>query len=316
VCRACSILTHDEFLSKVVMRIGYYPGCSLLGTGREYDRSVRKIAPRLDLELVEVEDWNCCGATSAHGTNRMLSIALPLRVLALAEQQGLETVLAPCAACSNRLLTANHQVKAESALLDQANRIIEMSYKGSVRVVNFLGLLRESLMEPLREAATQELAGLRVACYYGCLLLRPPEVVEFDDPEQPSSMETIVRALGARPVEWEFRNECCGAGLTMSQTPLVADLTYKILRHAKAAGADLVAVACPMCHANLDMRQLAANSTYKDDIKERFGSPTLDLPVLYISQLIGLALGFSPREMGITSHFVRWQSGLLSDVQT
>lgn len=274
------------------MRIGYYPGCSLHATARELDESLRAVASALDLELQELDDWSCCGATSAHATNHLLSLALPARNLALAEAQGHDRVLAPCAACYNRLATARHEIAADAAVAGRVARVLERPFANRVTVANLVEVLRE-LAPAIKAKAVRSLAGLKVACYYGCLLVRPSDVVGFDDPEQPSSMEDVVRASGATPVAWQMRLECCGGAFSLARTASVVRLGRAILDDARRAGAEALVVACPMCHSNLDFRQNA--------MLERGEKP---LPVLYLSELVGLALGLAPDTLGLQRHFV------------
>ncbi|MFH1791704.1 MAG: CoB--CoM heterodisulfide reductase iron-sulfur subunit B family protein [Candidatus Omnitrophota bacterium] len=277
------------------MQIGYYPGCSLTGTAREFDKSMRMIAPVLDIELKEVADWNCCGATSAHATNRMLSLALPARVLAIAERDGLDRVLAPCAECYSRLRFAQVECREDEKLRRQISQIIDMDFKADAKAVSMIELLSEIGIEKIKSSVKIELKGLKVASYYGCLLVRPPKVVKFDDCEEPVTMDNAVKAMGADIIDWAFKTECCGASFSISKTDVVLDLTGKILRNARMQGADIVAVACPMCHSNLDMRQV--------DIMRKTGE-NLNIPILYITQLIGLALGMDAKELGLKDHFI------------
>ncbi|MCK6681865.1 MAG: CoB--CoM heterodisulfide reductase iron-sulfur subunit B family protein [Thermoanaerobaculia bacterium] len=274
------------------MRVGYYPGCSLHATSREFDESLRAISGPLDVELVEVQDWSCCGASSAHTTNHLLGVSLPARNLALAEQQGHDQVMAPCAACFNRLASARHEIARDTALAKKISGILGREFRNEIGVRNVVDLLRERI-PALKEKVTRPLKGLRVACYYGCLLLRPAEVCQFDDPENPSSMEEVVRATGAEPVSWSSRLVCCGGAFSISRTASVVRLGREILEDARRAGAGVVVVACPMCHSNLDFRQGAM---------ERRGAEPL--PVLFISELVGLALGLPPQTLGLARHFV------------
>ncbi len=274
------------------MRVGYYPGCSLHGTARELDESLRAVAPTLDLELVEVNDWSCCGATSAHATSHLLSVALPARNLALAEEQGHDQLLAPCAACYNRLASARHAVAFDAALAGTIEDVLGRPFPSSVAPRNLVEVLRARLVL-LRERLVRPLTGLKVACYYGCLLVRPSEVCSFDDPEDPVSMEEVVTATGATSVSWRRRLDCCGGAFSVARTGSVVRLSRAILDDARSAGADAIAVACPMCHSNLDFRQNAL---------VRRGEA--ELPVLYLSELVGLALGLDAASLGLGRHFV------------
>lgn len=273
------------------MRIGYYPGCSLHGTSREFDESLRAVAGKLGLELAEIDDWSCCGATSAHATNHLLSVALPARNLALAESQGHAEVLAPCAACYNRLATARREISKDVALSTKMPKILGRPFSNTVAVRNVVELLH-GLAPSIKAGAKRPLSGLKIACYYGCLLVRPSEVCQFDDAEAPVSMEEVAKAAGATPVKWDMRLECCGGAFSVARTGSVVRLGRAILADARAAGADAIAVACPMCHSNLDFRQKA--------MARRGEAP---MPVLFLSELVGLALGMAPRKLGLERHF-------------
>jgi len=279
------------------MKIGYFPGCSLHATAREYDESLRLVATALDIELDEVRDWACCGATSAHATNRMLSVALPARTLAQAERQKLDRVLSPCAACYNRLATARHRLANDSKTAARVRSMLGYAFENSVGVVSIAQLLSEASDE-IRKKAKVQLTGIRVACYYGCLLVRPPDVCGFDDAEAPSSLESVVSATGATAVKWTMALECCGGGFSLSRTASVVRLGRLILQAARDAGAQIMVVACPMCHSNLDFRQRA--------MLER-GDPGQSMPILFLSELVGLSLGLDPGRLGLTRHFVSAQ---------
>jgi heterodisulfide reductase subunit B len=275
------------------MRLGYYPGCSLHATAKEFDLSTRTVCDALGLELVEIEDWNCCGATAAHAISDELAVGLAGRNLALAAQQGLDSVLAPCAACFGRL---KHAAKALGSGEADLPAGLDARAAAGVRVHNILdALLNLAGLERIREKSVTPIAGLHPAAYYGCLLVRPPEIAEFDDPENPTSMEQILGAAGAQPAEWYHKLECCGASLAVTNTPSAVRLVADILSHAKAAGADCVAVACPMCQTNLDTRQAAAAARLSEE---------LDLPIVYITELLGLAFGIAPRKLGLGRHIV------------
>ncbi len=275
-----------------MIKIGYYPGCSLHATSREYDESVREVARALDVELKEIDDWSCCGATSGHATNHLLSVSLPARNLALAEEQGMQEVLAPCAACFNRLAAASHAVRSDSVLEAKVKKILARPFANTVKVRSILELYR-ALVPQITEKAAGRLEGMKVACYYGCLLVRPPELCTYDDPEQPTSMEEVCRATGATAVNWNMRTECCGGAFSLSRTASVVRLGRAILDDARQAGAEAVIVACPMCHSNLDLRQQAMLDGGRSA-----------LPVVFLTELVGLSLGLSPQTMGLGRHFV------------
>ena len=274
---------------------GYYPGCSLHGSGRELDMSIRALATAAGVELREIEDWNCCGATSAHNLNHDLAVALPYRVLALAEGQGMTTVVAPCASCFSRLKGNVVRLGRSAELVAKMREITGLEYRGPLKIVNVLEFLNLLQADGLKNKMTAPLAGLRVAPYYGCLLSRGDDIVEGEDHENPTGMTHAIRAAGAEPVEWNFATECCGGGFSMPDTGAVVDLSEQILADATAAGADAIVTGCPMCHSNLDMRQLTINARDRGPY---------NMPVLYLSELVGLAAGLDPKALGLDRHFI------------
>jgi heterodisulfide reductase subunit B len=278
------------------MKLSYYPGCALHGSSNDYEQSMRACLGKLDVELQEINEWICCGATAAHALNHKLSIALPARNLALAEQQGFTELLAPCPMCSMQLLKATQLINEDAELRREISAVIEAEVSGQVKVLNTLQVFQRVGLDRIKAAVTNPLKDLKPACYYGCLLTRPPSVVKFDDPEQPSSMETIVSVLGAKPVDWNSRTECCGAGMTMAHEDTVLQLSHRILEDAQQHGANCLVMACPMCHVNLDMKQR--------DI-ERHHGVRFGLPVYYLSDLVGLALGITREDLGVDRHFVK-----------
>ena len=277
------------------MRLGYYPGCALHGSSNDYEQSLRACLGKLEVEPQEIQEWICCGATAAHSLNHQLSIALPARNLALAEKQGFAEMLAPCPLCSMQLLKAAKTMDEDANVRQEISRMVEGEITGRVKVLNLIQVFQNVGLDRIKSVVKNPLKDLKPACYYGCLLTRPPAVVKFDDPEQPSSMEAIVTALGAKPVEWNFRTECCGAGMTMANEDTVLDLSHRILADARQHGANCLATACPMCHVNLDMKQR--------DIERSHGVKH-GLPIYYLSDLVGLAMGINREALGIDRHFV------------
>jgi heterodisulfide reductase subunit B len=277
------------------MDIGYYPGCALHGTSNDYEQSARACLEALGVGLKEVNDWICCGATAAHSINHRLSVALPARNLALAERDGFGEVLAPCPMCSMELLKASDLMKSDGKLRQEMGRIVELDFNGRTEVLNLIQAFQKVGLDSIKAAVKRPLEGLKAACYYGCLLTRPPETLRFDDCERPSSMEAVVAALGGSAVEWNYKTECCGAGMTLANTDIVLELSHKILTNAAAHGANCVVVACPMCHVNLDMKQA--------DIEKRYGVRH-GMTIYYLSDLVGRALGLSDEALGIDRHFV------------
>jgi len=267
----------------------YYPGCTLHSTAKEYDVSTRLVCGKLGIKLQELEDWTCCGASSAHSTSHLLSIALPARELQAAEEMGSPLAVA-CAMCFSRLKHTAYEL-TDKAKLGLVNELLGKEFHNATEVVHLLKVLYEAsdampLRRPLKE--------LKVACYYGCLLVRPQEVVDFDDVENPQIMDRLIEKSGAEGIEWDFKTACCGASLPLTRRDVVLKLSHRILSQAKQLGADCVAVACPMCQSNLDTYQKEMEATYKDK---------LELPVLYFTQLVGLALDFSPKQLLLDKHF-------------
>jgi heterodisulfide reductase subunit B len=278
-----------------MMEIGYYPGCALHGSSNDYEKSVQACMGVLGAQLKELDDWICCGASAAHVINKTLSVALPARNLGLAERDGVAEVLAPCPMCSMELLKARRELVGNPALRQKISEIVEIGLEGKTDVVNLIQVFQKIGLETIRAAVKKPLEGIKAACYYGCLLTRPASVLEFDDCEHPRSMESILDVLGAESVDWNYKTECCGAGMTMANESLMLELSNKILANAQAHGANCLVVACPMCHVNLDMKQA--------DVERQYGAD-YGMTVYYLSDLVGLALGLSEQELGIDKHFV------------
>ena len=272
------------------MKYGYFPGCSLGSFGYDYHLSLKYVTKALGIDLVEVKDWVCCGASSAQATSHLLSIALPVLNLSHAEKDDLDRLIAPCPACLSRFKTANVELARDAELKRKIWEVFDHTYRGKVKVYHPLEVLVEMDVEKIGEKIRKKLTGLKVACYYGCLLTRPPEIAQFDRTEDPQSMDTLVRALGAETMDWAFKTECCGASMTRTRSDMVLKLSNDILREAKEAGAKAIAVACTLCQANLDGRQRQIQETYKT----RYG-----IPIFYFTQLMGLAFGALPQEVGI-----------------
>ncbi len=275
-----------------------YPGCSLETSGLDYGMSVHAVAHALGIELVEVPDWNCCGASSAHMTDHLLSLALPARVLAKAEEiPGVTEMVAPCAACHNRFAAVEHEVGKSKELQGKINSLLEAPYTGKVRLRSFLDIFSNpETLAQIKSRVVKPLTGLKVACYYGCLFFKPPKAVNFnEDPENPMSMDNIISALGAEPVPWPYKTECCGASAGIVQEDVCTKLCNDILRFAKDSGADCIVACCPVCQGNLDMRQVTVEKQYGLQYR---------MPIPYFTQLIGLALGLDPKALGFKKLFV------------
>jgi heterodisulfide reductase subunit B len=277
------------------MKYAYYPGCSAHSTARDMHESALAVAGALGIDLVEPAGWTCCGATAAHQTDRVLAASLPAANLLKVRDMGLDMIV-NCAACYNRMKVANHEVSTDPAMQKLVSDAVGGDYDGSVKVRHIVEVLLEDVgLDVIKATLKRSLNGLQVACYYGCLLVRPHEVTNFDDPENPTSLDRLVDAMGGVSLDWPHKVECCGGGLSMSRTDVVISLTDAIVGMAKAAGAQCIAVSCPMCQINLDMRQL--------DIEKQTGTRH-DMPVLYITQLLGLCLGISPNKLGLNKLMV------------
>jgi heterodisulfide reductase subunit B2 len=268
----------------------FFPGCSLDGTAKDFYVSTMVVASKLGLDMPELKDWICCGSTAAHSSDPLLADALPAKNLSMAEGK---TVAVACAACYSRLKMANSHITCDAAVRAKVAEVIGNDYDGQTPVLHFLELLcRDVGRSRIAEAVRRPLSGLKVACYYGCLLSRPPEITKFDDAENPTLMDQLMETIGATPVDWPHKTECCGASYSISDTSIVLQLSNEILSMAKDAGVDCIATACPLCQLNLDMRQKDVEAEY---------SKSYNLPVFYFTQLLGLALGCSAGELSLRS---------------
>jgi len=272
------------------MKYSFFPGCSLESTASDFQASALAVAKALGVRLEEIPGWTCCGSSPAHATDPLLAASLPARNLAIAEEAGQDVVVC-CAACYGRLASANLAIREDESLRAEVAKTIGREYEGKVKVRHLLQVLLEDIgPKEVKDAVTRSLGGMRVACYYGCLLTRPSELSIADDQEDPQLMEILLEAAGAEPIEWPYKTECCGASFSITRTDTVKRLSGEILRMAKESGADCIAVACPLCQTNLDLRQ----SDIEKATGEQFG-----LPVFYFTQLLGHAFGLSDDELGI-----------------
>ncbi len=271
-------------------RYAYFPGCSLSSSASDYHLSLNYVMKALGIDLVEVRDWVCCGASSAHATSHLLSIALPVLNLSHAEKDGFDKLIAPCPTCLSRFKTANAELERDDDLRKKIHEIFDDQYQGKVKACHPLQVFLEIGFDKIRERIRKKMKGLKVACYYGCTLTRPPHTAQFDNVEDPQSMDDIVRALGGETIDWSYKTECCGASMTFTRSDIVLKLSNDLLREAKEAGADAIAVACPLCQANLDARQGQIGEAYQAHY---------EIPILYFTQLMGLAFGAYPKEVGL-----------------
>jgi heterodisulfide reductase subunit B len=262
------------------------------GGAQEYQESVTALAKVFDIELVEVPDWNCCGATAARNLNKELSLSLPARIMALAEKEGITDIVVPCAACYNRLSIVKHELAEDPSLKSKVASIIDLKYEGTTQILNIIQFIDKYITDKLEEKVVKPF-DYKSACYYGCLLVRPHSILKFDRVEDPQSMDVLVKKAGGNAIDWAFKTECCGAGMSVSRTDTVARLSGNIMKDAVDRDAEVVVVACPMCHSNLDMRRPEIN---------KFLDKKIDIPVLYISQVLGLAVGIDAKTLGLNRH--------------
>ncbi len=277
------------------MKFAYYPGCSLKGTAIEYNISTLAMAKALGIDLIEIPDWICCGATSAHSTDAELALTLPLQTILNSQKiPGNLAISVSCAACYNRLRATNYKMRENAPFTEESRKVFDSDYKGEIKVYHLLDIIANQFgLEKLANMVTRQLKGLKVACYYGCLLTRPPEYAAFDDIEQPHIMDDIVKAVGAEPVDWQGKTDCCSASLALTRLDITEVLVNNLLDLASDYEPDCFLVACPLCHSNLDLRQTDVNSRFNTNY---------NIPVLYFTQLIGLAMGIPAKELAIQKH--------------
>lgn len=270
------------------MDYSYYPGCSLHSTGLEYGLSTRAVFEELDIGLIELQGWNCCGASSAHALNHTLALALPARNLALAQEAGYDLV-APCAACFNRMKSADYTLRRDPDTRAEIEAIVGFQYTGEITVRPVLAVLYEDYgIQAIAARVQRPLHGLKVVPYYGCLLVRPPEVTGFDDPDHPYVMAELLDAIGVDVKPWSHATDCCGAGLSLSRTDVVQNLVGRLAERAREAGADALVTSCPLCQVNLEMRQTSEPK----------------IPSFYITELLGLALGLPQADKWWSKHLI------------
>jgi len=288
------------------MGISYYPGCTLSTKAKGYDRSGRAVAAALGLELEELPEWQCCGATFPLMLDDSMALIAPTRVLYQAQQApppspplrgrgNLHPVATLCAICFNVLRRSQALLKRDPEMLERINWFTEQEYHGDVRVVHFLEVLRDDLgWEALAERVVRPLTELRVAPYYGCLLLRPYEEIGLDDPENPVILHDLVRALGAESVDFPYNIECCGSYLTVKEPQVSETLSKDIVASAREHGALVLVTACPLCQFNLDYPQRETEA----------GRTGNEIPILYFTQLMAVALGLPEEAWGMEEHYV------------
>lgn len=271
------------------MKVSFFPGCSLEGTAREYGESIEGVCKIFGLELEELPDWSCCGASSAHCTNEFLSLALPARNLFLAEKFK-QDLVTPCAACFSRLKAA------EKALTGDLKMDLGLTFKGEISVLHLLELFsREDFREKIKESIKRPLEDLKVVGYYGCLIVRPPRMTDAEHWENPQDLDSLVSLLGGESIFWPYKTECCGGSLVLTNVDIIHRLTGRLLDMAQEAEADCIVTACPLCQSNLDTRQ--------EEIGAEKGVK-YNLPVFYFTELLGIALGSKAVNKWFRRHLV------------
>ncbi|MGO9380114.1 MAG: CoB--CoM heterodisulfide reductase iron-sulfur subunit B family protein [Dissulfurispiraceae bacterium] len=279
------------------MEMAYYPGCSLHATSAFYDVQCREVLSRLDVDLKEIKDWNCCGATSAAKTNEFLAVALPARNLGIADASGYEEIMIPCALCYSRTLLTQKALEGDKDLRNSINAELSEKVQGKIKLRSILDVLAGKVTSgELAAAAGKKLAGLKPACYYGCLQTRYPMDIDIGDSvENPQGMEIVCRALGAEAIQWGYKTGCCGASASLNDTDLSVRLMSKVVKDAVARGANCFVTACPMCQLNLD--------AYQQKVGERYGISER-LPVYFITELIGISMEIGVAELQIDKHVI------------
>ena len=273
------------------MNFVYYPGCSARGSSKDYELSTQAVCKALDINLVDIPDWNCCGSTPAHAVDTELSAALCVRNLDIAAQQEAELVLTPCPSCLSNLKLASKRME-DPAFRVRVDELLDgPSAKTFPPVTSVMQGIAENFdMEAIAARVRKSLKGLRLAAYYGCLMSRPAEIMNFGDPENPTLMESMLAACGAEMVDFPLKTACCGASFGIPERPRTARNSGRILDLATQLGVDAVIVACPLCQMNLDLRQPQAS--------KEMGT-SFNLPVLYFTQMMGIAFGLDHKDLGL-----------------
>jgi len=274
----------------------YYPGCSAKGNAKHYEESMIPVFKEIGMELDEMEDWNCCGATAYFSVDDNMAAGISGRNLSIAEKLG-KDILAPCAGCYLTLKKTNDFLKSGK---ERAQKILthlkecDCTYDGSIEVKHPLEVLVNDIgIDKIKEKVIQKLTGLKVACYYGCQIVRP--YTDFDDPDYPVSLDKVIEALGAEPVKYNAKTRCCGGSLTGTLEKVGVDLNYLLLKEAKKNGADVMVTVCPLCQFNVEIMQKKVEKKYKEKFQ---------IPILFFSQLMGLAFGIPKEDLGFSRSII------------
>lgn len=278
------------------MKFSYFPGCTGHSTSMEYGLSTQAVFKTLGVELVEIDDWNCCGAAATHSINHLLSLCLPARNISKAQSSQAGSLVVPCAGCFNMLKRAEHALKNDEAKRKEIEETVGFTYQPSLEILALMDVMLNRIgLEKVQEKLKRPLKGLKAACYYGCALVRHPKVTQLDDPENPQYLDRLIKSLGAEPVEWSYKIDCCGADLALTYGDIVKKLVGKIVAMAKEAGAQCIVTSCGLCQANLEMRQ------------------EIGLPIFYFTELMGVAFEIENRDKWWSKHMIS-PKGLLKEL--
>jgi len=278
------------------MKFSYFPGCTEHSTSMEYGLSTQAVFKTLGVELVEIDDWNCCGAAATHSINHLLSLCLPARNISKAQSSQAGSLVVPCAGCFNMLKRAEHALKNDEAKRKEIEETVGFTYQPSLEILALMDVMLNRIgLEKVQEKLKRPLKGLKAACYYGCALVRHPKVTQLDDPENPQYLDRLIKSLGAEPVEWSYKIDCCGADLALTYGDIVKKLVGKIVAMAKEAGAQCIVTSCGLCQANLEMRQ------------------EIGLPIFYFTELMGVAFDIDGRDKWWSKHMIS-PKGLLKEL--
>ena len=270
----------------------YYPGCSLESLGKNYNLSALAVSAELGVELKELEDWNCCGATAYFPVDELLAYTLVSRNLAIAEKTGLQDFVAPCSACYKNAYTTNKYLKNDPDLAEHINYALEEDHlhvEGKMKVRHLIEVFIEDVgLEEIEKKVAHPLKGLRVAPYYGCQIVRPRK--DKEDVENPQFFEKLLAAIGAQPIDYASKTRCCGGSLIITNRKAALDMVHKLLQDAVNSNANVIATTCPMCNVNVEV--------YQSQVNREFGT-NFSIPVMYFTQLMGMALGIEPKRIGV-----------------
>ncbi len=272
------------------MEIPYYPGCSLESSAKEYDMSAKEVCKALGIELVELDDWNCCGALEVASLNPTLAAVLPARNLKIASEHS-DKLVVTCNACFNNLIKTQHQISHDKELRQRINKILNYEFR-EIQIKHVLDILMSDAGLPkIEETVKKPLKGLKTVSYYGCLMVRPSKIMRSDDPDDPKNIDEIVSAMGGTPLEFTGKTKCCGGGLLMTYRQTAMELTKQILTEAVQRGAQCVLVTCPLCQMTLESLSGKVKSAK-------------NIPILYFTQLMGLSFGIEPKKVGLDRNMV------------